>query len=195
MKSARSLLALCLVALAAAGIAADSAVGQTIADLINREAATDVALIVDGLIKQNSDQKDLSKSLSYETDELWQVELTGKQLKEAFEKSVSFFPSPFSSFLQISEAKITFDPSKPIGSRIQSVTLGETNQPLDSEKKYKVAMPASLAKGGFGYNNIWEFKTPSRIVRPTIGEVVRGKGVHSQAFRWLSNPSSSATSR
>ena len=195
MRLARTLLAICIVALAAAGIAADSAVGQSVADLINREAGTDVAVIVDGLIKQNGDPKDLSKSLSYETDELWQVELTGKQLKEACEKSVSFFPSPFSSFLQVSAAKINFDPTKPIGSRILSVTIGEFNQPLDADKKYKVAMPASLAKGGFGYNNIWEFKTPSRIVRPTIGEVVRGKGVQSQVFRWLSNPSFSATSR
>ncbi len=194
MKSARSLIALCVAALAAAGSASDPAVGQSIADLLNREAGTDIAFIVDGLIKQNSDPKDLSKSLSYETDELWQVELTGKQLKEAFEKSVSFFPSPFSSFLQVSEAKITFDPSKPIGSRIQSVVIGGLGQQLDADKKYKVALPASLAKGGFGYNNIWEFKTPGRIVRPTIGEVVRGKGVNSQAFRWLSNPSFSATS-
>ena len=97
MRSARTLLALCLVALAAAGIGADSAVGQSIADLINREAGTEVALIVDGLIKESADNKDLSKCLGYDTDELWQVELTGKQLKDAFEKSVSFFPSPFSS--------------------------------------------------------------------------------------------------
>ncbi|MEI7578259.1 MAG: 5'-nucleotidase [Armatimonadota bacterium] len=194
MKSARSLIALCVVALAAAGMAADSAVGQSVADHLNREAGTDLAFIVEGLIKDSGETKDLAKCLGYETDELWQVELTGKQLKEAFEKSVSFFPSPFSSFLQISEAKITFDPSKPIGSRISSVTIGAFSQPLEADKKYKVAMPASLAKGGFGYNNIWEFKTPSRIVRPTIGEVVRGKGVNSQAFRWLSNPSFSATS-
>lgn len=195
MRLARTLLAICSAALAAAGIGADSAVGQSIADLINREAGTEVALIVDGLIKESADSKDLSKCLGYDTDELWQVELTGKQLKEAFEKSVSFFPSPFSSFLQVSAAKINFDPTKPIGSRILSVTIGELNQPLDSDKRYKVAMPASLAKGGFGYNNIWEFKTPNRIVRPTIGEVVRGKGVQSQVFRWLSNPSFSATSR
>lgn len=194
MKSARSLIALCVAALAAAGSASDSAVGQSIADLINREAGTDIAFIVDGLLKDSGDTKDLSKWLGYEADELWQVELTGKQLKEAFEKSVSFFPSPFSSFLQVSEAKITFDPSKPIGSRIQSVVIGGLGQQLEADKKYKVALPASLAKGGFGYNNIWEFKTPGRIVRPTIGEVVRGKGVNSQAFRWLSNPSFSATS-
>lgn len=194
MKSARSLIALCVAALAAAGSASDSAVGQSIADLINREAGTDIAFVVDGLLKDSGDTKDLSKWLGYEADELWQVELTGKQLKEAFEKSVSFFPSPFSSFLQVSEAKITFDPSKPIGSRIQSVLIGGLGQQLEADKKYKVALPASLAKGGFGYNNIWEFKTPGRIVRPTIGEVVRGKGVNSQAFRWLSNPSFSATS-
>lgn len=193
MKLLRSLIALTVVAFSAAGFGADSSVGQSIADLLNREAGTDIALITDGLLKEGGDRKDLAKSLSYETDELWQVELTGKQLKEAFEKSVSFYPSPFSSFLQVSEAKIVFDPSKPIGSRVQLVTLGELAQPLENDKKYKVAMPASLAKGGFGYNNIWEFKTPGRIVRPTIGEVVRGKSVNSLAFRWLSNPSFSAT--
>ena len=194
MNSTRSLIALCIVALAVIGSASDSSVGQSISDLLNREAGTDIALIVDGLIKDSGDTRDLSRWLGYESDELWQVELTGKQLKDAFEKSVSFFPSPFSSFLQVSEAKITFDPSKPIGSRIQSVSIGASGQQLENDKRYKVAMPASLAKGGFGYNNIWEFKTPGRIVRPTIGEVVRGKGVNSQAFRWLSNPSFSVTS-
>ena len=195
MNSSRILVALVLVASAATGFAADSVIGQTVADLLNREAGTDIALIADGLLKDTGDRKDLANSLSYQGDELWQVELTGKQLKDAFEKSVSFYPSPFSSFLQVSAAQIVFDPSKPIGSRIQSVSVGETNAPLELDRKYKVAMPASLAKGGFGYDNIWEFKTPVRIVRPTIGEVVRGKGVHSQTFRWSSKPSFSATLR
>ncbi len=193
MKLIRNLIALTVVALAAAGFGTDSAVGQTVADLFCKEAGADIALIADGLLKESSG-KDLSGFLSYDGDELWLVELTGKLLREAFEKSVSFFPSPFSSFLQVSEAKISFDPSKPIGQRVLSVSIGELG-PLDSEKKYKVAMPASLAKGGFGYNGIWEFKTPSRVVRPTIGEVVRGKSVHSQTFRWSSKPSFSATLR
>jgi 2',3'-cyclic-nucleotide 2'-phosphodiesterase (5'-nucleotidase family) len=195
MNLVKSLVALIVVVLAATGFGTDSNVGQSIADLLNRESGTDLTLLADGLIKDSGDKKDLANSLSYQGDELWQVELTGKQLKEAFEKSVSFYPSPFSSFLQVSAAQITFDPSKPIGSRIQSITIGESSTPLDPDRKYKVAMPASLAKGGFGYYSIWEFKTPSRVVRQTIGEVVRGKGVHSQAFRWSSKPSFLATSR
>ena len=83
MNLVKSLVALIVVVLAATGFGTDSNVGQSIADLLNRESGTDITLLADGLIKDSGDKKDLANSLSYQGDELWQVELTGKQLKEA----------------------------------------------------------------------------------------------------------------
>jgi len=77
------------------------------------------------------------------------MDLTGAQIKEALERSVNLYPSQFGGFLHVSGLKFTFDPSKPVGSRVVDVWVGNT--PLVETAVYRVATNDFLAAGGDGY--------------------------------------------
>lgn len=82
------------------------------------------------------------------------MELTGKELKEAFEISVKSAPGENGGFLHVSGAKVSYDSSKPAGSRVASILYkhedGHYVQVKDNET-YKIATNAFTAKGGDGY--------------------------------------------
>jgi len=77
------------------------------------------------------------------------MDLTGAQIKEALERSVNLYPSQFGGFLHVSGLKFTFDPSKPVGSRVVEAWVGNT--PLVETAVYRVATNDFLAAGGDGY--------------------------------------------
>lgn len=77
------------------------------------------------------------------------MDLTGAQVKEALEHSVNLYPSQFGGFLHVSGLKFTFDPSKPVGSRVVDVWIGDT--PVMEATVYRVATNDFQAAGGDGY--------------------------------------------
>lgn len=83
------------------------------------------------------------------------MDLTGAEIKQAFEISVGQYPNENGGFLHVSGAEIRFDASKPAGSKITSITFvdaGGVKTPLVGSKTYKVATNAFTAKGGDGYD-------------------------------------------
>ncbi len=83
-------------------------------------------------------------------NEVATVELTGAQLREILQRSVSE-PRPFGGFLQVSGLKITAE-----NDRITEVLVG--TEPLDDSKSYLVATNAFLMEGGDGYETFTEGK-------------------------------------
>ncbi|MEH6943873.1 5'-nucleotidase C-terminal domain-containing protein [Bacillus sp. JJ722] len=82
------------------------------------------------------------------------MELTGAEIIEALEHSVSQAPKESGGFLHVSGMKFTYDSSKPSGSRVQKVEVKNQDgsySDLDITKKYVVATNAFTAKGGDGY--------------------------------------------
>ncbi|MCH4826836.1 5'-nucleotidase C-terminal domain-containing protein [Planococcus halocryophilus] len=82
------------------------------------------------------------------------MDLTGTEIKQAFEISVGQYPNENGGFLHVSGAEIKFDASKPAGSRIVSITFVDASgakKPLVESETYKVATNAFTAKGGDGY--------------------------------------------
>ncbi len=81
------------------------------------------------------------------------MDLTGAEIKEALEHSVSQYPSESGAFLHISGMKYTFDSTKAAGSRVQSVQVYENGSYTDlvEDKVYTIATNAFTAKGGDGY--------------------------------------------
>ena len=82
------------------------------------------------------------------------MKLTGSEIIEALEHSVSLAPQESGGFLHVSGMKFTYDSSKPAGSRVQKVeVLGENGSytEFDLTKEYVVATNAFTAKGGDGY--------------------------------------------
>jgi 2',3'-cyclic-nucleotide 2'-phosphodiesterase (5'-nucleotidase family) len=185
----RILLASLVLAAAAmaAGQSADvggNSAAQDAADVIRQAANTDIAFLPAGLVKQSFDKDNLASLLEYPTEEVVVVNLTGAQIKAALELSVSLFPQPNKSFLQLSGLEATFSKSSPSNKRIVSVTVGGAK--LDETRKYSVAMPSSLARGGLGYFKIWEkSQTQTTLKDQTIEAILRGKRSVGSASRWL----------
>ncbi|WP_087974200.1 bifunctional metallophosphatase/5'-nucleotidase [Oceanobacillus rekensis] len=73
----------------------------------------------------------------------------GETIQAAFENSVSRVESLGGGFLQVSGIQYSYNPSLPVGARVQSITIN--NEPIDLEKDYLVAMPNYIAGGGDGY--------------------------------------------
>ena len=158
---------------------------QSAADALKSAAGTDGAFLAAGLIKDGFNRDDLSTMLLYPTDEVVVLNLTGTQLKLAFERSVSLYPQPNTSFLQISGFEVTFNKNGLPNSRVTNVTVG--GMKLEDGKTYTVAMPANLGRGGLGYFKIWD---KSKITKTLAGvkmeDVLRGKRAVDSSPRWLS---------
>ncbi|WP_034262660.1 bifunctional metallophosphatase/5'-nucleotidase [Bacillus sp. J33] len=82
------------------------------------------------------------------------MEVTGAELKEAFEISVGQYPEENGGFLHVSGAKVEFDSSKPAGERVVSVAYKNENgtyTEIKDTETYTIATNAFTAKGGDGY--------------------------------------------
>ncbi|RNF40321.1 bifunctional metallophosphatase/5'-nucleotidase [Planococcus salinus] len=83
------------------------------------------------------------------------MELTGAEIKEAFEISVGNYPNENGGFLHVSGGQVRFDSSQPAGERVVSVSYEEedgTFTELEDAETYTIATNAFTAKGGDGYD-------------------------------------------
>ncbi len=156
---------------------------QAAADVLKQFAGADGAFMAAGLVKETYQKDNLASLLQYPTDDIVVLTLTGAQIKQAFERSVSLFPQPNTSFLQISGFEVTFNKSNAPDARIVSVTVG--GAPLDVTHEYKVAMPSSLGRGGLGYFKIWDkSKITKTFDKTTVESVLKDKKYVETAPRW-----------
>ncbi|MGE7762531.1 5'-nucleotidase C-terminal domain-containing protein [Peribacillus sp. NPDC097895] len=82
------------------------------------------------------------------------MKLTGAEITEALEHSVSLAPKENGGFLHVSGMKFSYDSSKEAGNRVNKIeVLGQdgTYSELDATKVYVVATNAFTAKGGDGF--------------------------------------------
>ncbi|MCM3741623.1 5'-nucleotidase C-terminal domain-containing protein [Oceanobacillus luteolus] len=82
------------------------------------------------------------------------ADVTGAELKEAFEISVGNYPSENGGFLHVAGGKVEFDASKEVGSRVVSLQYEDEAGKLvevKDDETYTIATNAFTAKGGDGY--------------------------------------------
>lgn len=96
------------------------------------------------------------------------MDITGAELKEAFEHSVSQYPAESGGFLHVSTGvKVEFDSTKPAGERIISISYtnesGQLVEIVDSET-YTIATNAFTAKGGDGFTMFEKAYTEGRVI-------------------------------
>jgi 2',3'-cyclic-nucleotide 2'-phosphodiesterase (5'-nucleotidase family) len=156
--------------------------GQAIADEIRAAAGTTIAWIPGAMLEDEA-KGDLSSYLKFGTDEISVVKLTGEQIKTALERSISLYPTPNPSFLQVSGLEISFSKSAPADSRIRTVLVDGAE--LNPKATYEVAMPITIARGGLGYFTVWK---KSEIVRTlenvTLETLLKGKSGFVRTARW-----------
>ncbi|WP_373531943.1 bifunctional UDP-sugar hydrolase/5'-nucleotidase [Vampirovibrio sp.] len=180
--------------------------GNFLADAYRAKLKTDVAVLNGGSIRANKiypagpiTRKDVSTILQFAGPVL-KVEVSGKILKQALENGVSRLGEEAGRFPQVSGLKFVYDPVKPIGSRVLSVSVN--GQPLNEGKTYTLATPAYLVlKGGDDYvmlksakvlNDPQEALSDSEIVQEaiqqakTIAPQVEGR-IHATTSKPLPN--------
>ncbi|MBX0316852.1 bifunctional metallophosphatase/5'-nucleotidase [Planococcus glaciei] len=96
------------------------------------------------------------------------MNLTGAELKAALEHSVSEYPNELGAFLHVAGMKFTFDPAKPAGSRVTSVSVkeGDSFTALNLAKNYKVATNTFIAAGGDGFTSFGTAYKDGRVSEP-----------------------------
>jgi hypothetical protein len=162
---------------------ASHAASQVAAEILREYAGTDGAFIAAGLVAKSFDKDNLASLIQYPSDEIVVVNLTGSEIKQALERSVSLYPLPNPSFLQLAGIEATFSKSAAIGQRIISATIGGAK--LDDKRSYSIAMPASLGRGGSGYFKIWDSsKIAKTFDKVTLSGLLKGKHTSDSSPRW-----------
>jgi 2',3'-cyclic-nucleotide 2'-phosphodiesterase (5'-nucleotidase family) len=157
---------------------------QAAADLIKEFSGADGAFLAAGNLKAKNFQKEnLASLLQYPTSTIVVLSLSGLQIKQAFERSISLYPQPNEGFLQVSGFDITFKKTGTPNNRI--VSINSNGVKLDESKSYNVAMPSTLAHGGLGYFKIWENAKTVKKFTTTIEDVLKGKHSTDSAPRWV----------
>jgi 2',3'-cyclic-nucleotide 2'-phosphodiesterase (5'-nucleotidase family) len=128
--------------------------GNYIADWMRISTGADIAFENGGSIRTSIPAGDVTVGNVYSVlpfDNLLVIlEIKGSTLKAALENSVSAYPAQLGGFLQVSGFSFTFDPSKPVGSRVISIT--KDGKPLDMNATFRLCTADFTASGGDGYS-------------------------------------------
>jgi len=124
--------------------------GNWQADLFRKITNSDIAFQNAGGIRADLPEGKITLRHIYELapfgNTIFTMKLTGAQLKEILEKSVS---GKF-GMLQVSGLKFKYDRNKKENERVVKITVG--NKPLNPKRYYKVATNSFVAKGGDDFN-------------------------------------------
>ncbi len=157
---------------------------QAAADVLRDFTGADGAFLAAGLVKDSFSKDNLATLIQYPSDEIVVLALTASQIRQAMERSLSLYPQPNTSFLQISGFEVTFSKNAAPNNRVISIT--SAGNKLDEAKIYHIAMPSSLGRGGLGYFKIWD---KSKIIKTyekvTVESVLEGKKSTETAPRWI----------
>jgi 2',3'-cyclic-nucleotide 2'-phosphodiesterase (5'-nucleotidase family) len=134
----------------------EAAIGNLIADAMRAETHAEVAVMNGGGIRSGKvyapgatiTRRDILAELPF-NNRLVTVEISGAALRRAIENGLSQLPNSGGRFPQVSGVTIEADTSRPPGSRVVSIKVGDA--PLEDGKTYKVATNDFMARGGDGY--------------------------------------------
>jgi len=152
---------------------AECSLGNLVADAARSAVGAEAALVQASQLRTEVipagevTRESLVGALLYPDERVVLVELSGAQIAAALERSLSMLPKkPSTSFLQVSGLNVTYRSEQPAEGRVAEIRVG--GAPLAAGKSYKVAMPASLAKGALGYFRIFNELKPQQ--GPSIGD-------------------------
>jgi 2',3'-cyclic-nucleotide 2'-phosphodiesterase (5'-nucleotidase family) len=154
----------------------ETAIGNLIADALREATGAPIAITNGGGIRGNKvypagaqiTRRDVLTELPFgNTTNL--VEITGGDIVAALENGVSLFEQRAGRFPQVSGLAVVIDPSRPVGSRVVSVKVGERD--LDLAARYRVASNNFMVAGGDGYAALGRGRT---LIGGTDGKLMAG---------------------
>jgi 5'-nucleotidase / UDP-sugar diphosphatase len=164
----------------------EAAIGNLIADASRAAVGADIAITNGGGIRGNKEyaagskitRGDVLTELPFGNKNV-KVEITGKAIRAALENGVSQVEKVAGRFPQVSGLSFVYDPSKPPGERIVSVSIASA--PLDPAKTYTLATNDFLLGGGDGYAALKDAKVilnarDAKLLANDVMVYVRDKG-------------------
>jgi 2',3'-cyclic-nucleotide 2'-phosphodiesterase (5'-nucleotidase family) len=164
----------------------ETTMGNLIADALREALQADVALINGGGIRGNRlyeagttlTRRDILQELPFGNPGVL-VELSGADLLAALENGVSQVENKAGRFPQVSGLRLTYNPGKPVGSRVLDVQVG--GKVLDRTATYRVASNDFLLKGGDGYSSLSQGKvlidaSGGTLMATTVMRYITAKG-------------------
>lgn len=160
---------------------------QAAADVLRETAGADAAFLPARSLGGTLDPNNLASLVSFPADDVVVLKLKGRDIRAALERSVSLYPQPNSSFLQLSGIVAEFSQAGTPDSRILNVTVA--GAPLDENRVYTVAMPGSLGRGGSGYFKVWDkSKIERTLTGVTLESALKGRRSAASSPRWVVRP-------
>lgn len=158
----------------------ESPLGNFITDVMRDYTSADVAFHNSGGIRANLLKGDITVRHLYNIspfeNTVVTMELTGEQIKELLEQSVS----GEQGILQVSGLKMEYNPKKRKGERVLNIWIN--NEKLRKERNYRVATNSFLAQGGDGFLTFKKAKnikdTKKRIDELKIDYVKKRRILH-----------------
>ncbi len=151
----------------------ESNLGNFIADVMRAAVGADVAITNGGGIRTNAlfpagpiSRKDVLAWLPF-GNVVVKVAVPGAVIRQALENGVSQWEQVAGRFPQVSGLRYTFNPTRPVGSRIVEVRVGD--RPLDEAATYTVATNDFMLRGGDGYRMLASGQV---LVSPVDGPIM-----------------------
>lgn len=131
----------------------ESNMGNLITNALLYTTGADVALTNGGGIRASIEIGDITKKdvitvLPFGNYGVM-IEATGQDIKEALEVGVSQYPGANGGFTHVAGMHYSFDPSQPVGSRIEEILIA--GKPINLKQTYKLATNDFMAAGGDNY--------------------------------------------
>ena len=138
----------------------ESEMGNLCADAVRRTTSADFAVMNCGGIRTGLPEGDITRGNILEIapfgNTIQKVEIDGKTIRAMLEHSVFGYPATFGGFLAVSGMNFTFDPSQPVGQRVQEVFIN--GAPLDDNKIYTMGALNFTLMGGDDYTMLKDLK-------------------------------------
>ncbi len=136
----------------------EAAIGDLIADAMRVEGKAQVAVMNGGGIRGNKiyppgteiTRRDVMAELPFGNRLVVARHQGQRDCKAAMENGLSHIAEGGGGFPQISGMTVTYDPKRPRGDRVISITVG--GAPLDPDQTYTLATNDYLARGGDDYD-------------------------------------------
>ena len=132
----------------------ESELGNLAADAFRWKTGADIAAMNGGGLRTDLPAGDVRRidimSIFPFGNTVQVVEIKGKTIREMLEHSIAAYPTNFEGFLSVSGMTYSFNPTQPVGHRVQEVFIG--GEPLGDNKTYTLASMDFLFSGGDGYD-------------------------------------------
>lgn len=155
----------------------ECSLGNVVADAARSAVGADAAFVQASQLRSQDipagklTRETLVGALLYPDERVVLAELTGAQIEAALERSLSMLPKPSTSLLQVSAITVGYRSDAPGRERVDPADVRVDGKPLSLTKRYRVAMPDSLAKGALGYFRIFGEIEPE-LVGPPLGDAL-----------------------